>query len=65
MQLSVLIFEDQQAVVDALQVLFEVHRIPVMAAETQDEVLLKVAAGGVGVYHRGAVAREGDVGHDQ
>src|SRR5678816_2704016 len=50
MQLSVLIFEDQQAVVDALQVLFEVHRIPVMAAETQDEVLLKVAAGGVGVF---------------
>ena len=50
MPLSVLIFEDQQAIVDALQVLFEVHRIPVMAAATQEEVLRKVASGDVGVF---------------
>jgi DNA-binding NtrC family response regulator len=49
MPLSVLVFDDQRAVVEALQVLFEVHRIPMAAATTQEEVLRQVAEGDVGV----------------
>jgi len=46
---SVLVFDDQQAVVEALEVLFEVHRIPMAAAATPEEVLARVARGDVGV----------------
>jgi len=49
MPLHVLIYDDQWAVVEALQVLFEVHRIPMAAAATQAEVLRKVEGGDVGV----------------
>ena len=49
MPLSVLVFDDQQAVVEALTVLFEVHRIPMASAATRDEVLQRVDRGDVGV----------------
>src|SRR5262245_47280582 len=49
MPLSVLVFEDQQAIVEALHVLFEVHRIPMDAAATREELLAKVETGDIGV----------------
>src|SRR5262245_53066668 len=49
MRPNVLVFDDQQAVVEALEVLFEVHRIPMAAAATPEEVLRRVARGDVGV----------------
>ncbi|HET9481180.1 MAG TPA: sigma 54-interacting transcriptional regulator, partial [Candidatus Polarisedimenticolia bacterium] len=49
MPLSVLVFDDQRAVVEALQVLFEVHRIPMAAASTPEDVLKLVSKGDVGV----------------
>ena len=49
MPLSVLVFDDQRAVVEALQVLFEVHGIPMSAAATPQEVLREIAEGDVGV----------------
>ena len=49
MPLRVLVFDDQQTVVEALTILFEVHRIPMTSAATRDEVLEKVARGDIGV----------------
>jgi len=49
MPLSVLVFDDQQAVVEALTILFEVHGIPMVSAATREEVLGKVARGDIGV----------------
>src|SRR5262245_52693790 len=49
MPLSVLVFDDQQTVVDALPILFEVHRISLTSDATRDEVLEKGARGDIGV----------------
>jgi DNA-binding NtrC family response regulator len=47
--LKVLIFDDQANVVDALRLLFEVHGIPVAAASSSDDLLVRLGQGDIGV----------------
>jgi len=48
MQLKVLVFDDQATVVDALSILFDVHDIPVVTANTRSDVLRLIAGGEIG-----------------